>query len=137
MKKSASISRISWLVCSAFGCAFGADLVLAEQTADVVVQVDRPEITVKMRPGSAVKEVSLAQHVSYADLNLTTSAGVTELEKRVRVAAATVCKKLDDVYPGDSVYPTDSSNGRSCTETSVKEAMHKVRVPTIAAIRQL
>ena len=86
MNKKASVSRASWLVCSTLGLAFGADVALAQQAADVVVQADRPEIMVKTPVrGSVIKEISLAQPVSYADLNLTTPAGVAELKKRNRL----------------------------------------------------
>ncbi|MGA2840630.1 MAG: UrcA family protein [Steroidobacteraceae bacterium] len=130
MNNKASITRASWLVYSAFGCAFGANVVMAQQAADVVVQADRPEITVKMPVrGSVVKEVSLAQHVSYGDLDLTTPAGAAELEKRVTAAAEAVCKKLG------KVYPDSRPKGHSCTEITVKDAMHKVRGTSIAAVR--
>jgi len=130
MNNKASITRASWLVYSAFGCAFGANVVMAQQAADVVVQADRPEITVKMPVrGSVVKEISLTQHVSYGDLDLTTPAGVAELEKRITVAAEAVCEKLD------KVYPDSRPKGQTCTAISVKDAMHKVTAASVAAVR--
>jgi len=130
MNKKASVSRASWLVCSTLGVAFGADVALAQQAADVVVQADRPEIMVKTPVrGSVIKEISLAQHVSYADLNLTTPAGVAELKKRITAAADVVCKKIG------KIYPESRPKGRTCTEITVKDALHKVHTASIAALR--
>ncbi len=130
MNNKASVSRASWLVCSALGVAFGAGVAMAQPAADVVVQADRPEIMVKTPVrGSVVKEISLAQHVSYADLNLTTPAGVAELEKRITEAAEVVCKKIG------RIYPASRPKGHTCTEITVKDALHKVQTASIAALR--
>src|SRR5450631_1663481 len=130
MNKKSSISCASWLVCSALGVGFAANAGIAQQAADVVVQADRPEIMVKLPVhGSTIKGISLTQHVSYGDLDLTTPAGVAELEKRITVAAETVCQKLD------KVYPESRPKGHSCTEVTVKDAMHKVHATSIVAVR--
>jgi UrcA family protein len=103
---------------------------MAQQSADVIVQAERPEITIKMPVhGSPVKVISLAQHVSYGDLNLTTPAGAAELERRVTEAAAAVCRKLD------KVYPDSRPKGHTCTEITVKDAMRKMHAASMAAMR--
>jgi UrcA family protein len=131
MNEMTSISRALWLVCSGLGLAFGAAVAVAQQTTDVVVQVDRPEITVRRAaPNSPVHVISLARHVSYADLNPNTPAGAAELKKRINDAAEDVCKRLDELYP-DSRH-----GGRTCTEITVKNAMRKVRADAKAAERK-
>lgn len=49
--------------------------------------------------GVPIEETTLKRRVSYADLDLTTHAGATELKRRVHEAAREACTKLDDLYP--------------------------------------
>jgi UrcA family protein len=55
--------------------------------------------------GAPIKELSIRSRVSYADLDLTTPAGVQALEKRVRDPAVSTCKeiKIDVPAEGSSV----------------------------------
>jgi UrcA family protein len=45
--------------------------------------------------GADIREVSLSYRVNVADLDLTDSAGKSELKKRVKAAAGAACKELD------------------------------------------
>jgi UrcA family protein len=121
MNERLPISRALWLVCSGLCIAFGVDVAAAQQTTDVVVQADYPAITVKRAaPSSPVHVISLARHVSYADLDSSTPAGAAELKRRINDAAEDICKRLDELYPDSK------PSGRACTEIAVKNAMRKV-----------
>jgi UrcA family protein len=55
--------------------------------------------------GAPIKELSIRSRVSYADLDLTTDAGVSTLKKRVKDAATSACNdiKVDNPIPGWTV----------------------------------
>lgn len=73
--------------------------------------------------GAPIREVSLSYRVSAADLDLTSSAGKAELEKRVKAAASAACKELDRLALGNPTSPDDAT----CVKKAVDEAMAKVR----------
>ncbi|MDH4312799.1 MAG: UrcA family protein, partial [Gammaproteobacteria bacterium] len=59
--------------------------------------------------GVHVREVSLSYRVSAVDLDLTSSAGRAELERRVRAAASAACKELDRLALGNPTSPDDAT----------------------------
>ena len=73
--------------------------------------------------GADIREVSLTYRVNAADLDLASSAGKIELEKRVKAAASSACKELDRLALGNPTSPDDAT----CVKRAVDEAMAKVR----------
>jgi len=55
--------------------------------------------------GADIREVSLSYKVNAADLDLASSTGKAELEKRVTAAASAACKELDRLAFGDPTSP--------------------------------
>jgi UrcA family protein len=131
MNEKASSSCRVWLACAGFGTVFGANIALADKPVDLVVQADSSVITVtKVALGSPVHLVSLSRHISYNDINFNSPTADVELEKRVSVAAADICKKLDERFPDSK------PSGSACVAMAVKDALHKVRANEIAAQRK-
>jgi UrcA family protein len=128
MKSAMSNGKGFGLAVSAIGLALWSVAASADQAGGLLVQVQRP--TVSVRPathGAVVREISLTQAVSAGDLDATTTAGAAELARRVRGAAEAACAKLDDLYPGS--WPA----GRSCVVDAARDAMLKVRAKAAAA----
>ena len=62
-------------------------------------------------------DVTTSVKVSYADLDLTSDAGVKALKDRIREAAAGACKEMN------VRVPAEGSSVESCTRDAVKSAM--------------
>ena len=89
--------KLGWLIA-------GAALVGA--AAPSLAQSDE-EIIVSGRYGNLPESVrSLSQSVSYADLDLSSTAGRAELRHRVRLTARYLCEKLGEVDSSSSVVPS-------------------------------
>ena len=73
--------------------------------------------------GADIREVSLSYKVNAADLDLASSAGEAELEKRVKAAASAACKELDRLAFGDPTSPDDAT----CVKKAVDKAMATLR----------
>ena len=110
------------------GAAF-ASQALAQQIEGVNVEASR---SMKERIGTAdsgapINAISLSYKVSYADLDLATSAGAKALEGRVNAAALAACKEITRLYP--DANPGDAA----CAKRASTEAMVKVRELVAAA----
>lgn len=70
-----------------------ADAVVGE----VVIQA--PKVVERSRYGVIGQEILMSVNVSYADLDMRSPEGATELDRRVKVAANYVCTQLDRRYP--------------------------------------
>ena len=73
--------------------------------------------------GADIREVSLSYRVNVADLDLASSAGKTELEKRVKATASAACKELKRLAFGDPTSPDDAT----CVKKAVDKAMATLR----------
>ena len=114
----------------AFGAAVGLFAVAwvgswaAAQPIEVVtVEAARSQKVAYTEYGVPVEEITIRSRVSYADLDLTTEAGVSELEKRIQTAANASCKEID------VKFPTQGSSQQSCVKQAMDAAMaqaHKV-----------
>lgn len=80
--------------------------------------------------GAPLEQVNITHRVSYSDLDLTTVVGATELKNRVKEAAKTACKQLDDLYP------LEAKNVRECTQTAIAQASSQVDSAIAGAIRE-
>jgi UrcA family protein len=99
-------SMIAPLLMAAAAAATLAGASAYGQAMEVVtVEAVREIVVGKSAIGAPIKELSIRSRVSYADLDLTTPAGVQALEKRVRDTAVSTCKeiKIDVPAEGSSV----------------------------------
>lgn len=95
----------------------------------VTVEAVREIIVGKSPIGAPIKEMSIRSRVSYADLDLTTAAGVEALQKRVRDTATSTCKeiKIDVPAEGSTVDKCikDAIDGAAPQITAAVEAAKK------------
>lgn len=108
----------------AIASVLAGGIVAAQDLEEVKVQATRAfEKKVVGRTSSNVPivNISISYGVSVADLDLASSAGATELEKRVKDTARTACKEISSRYP--SATPSDAE----CARAAADEAMVKVR----------
>jgi UrcA family protein len=105
-----------------FAATLASSVVVAQQTEEVSVQASR--ILAKQAgrdpAGIPIMNVSLSYGVSYAGLDLVSSAGVVELEKRVNYAALKACEEIN------RQYPTGAPSIEKCAKAAVEKAMVKV-----------
>lgn len=90
----------------------------------------KPVVSVVGWPRAPVGQVSLSYGVSIADLDLGTSAGAIELEKRVNETAVDVCKEIGRQYPDST--PSDAA----CAKAAAQKAMVRVRELVAAAAKK-
>jgi UrcA family protein len=114
------------LICAAGG-ALAAALIsttaFAQKTEEVTVEASRIVTTTASHqtPGGAeVKDITLSYGVSYAGLDLTSTAGAAALEKGVNAAAQKACKEIGRQYPNST--PADDE----CAKAAAAKAMVKV-----------
>jgi UrcA family protein len=98
---------------AAFAILAGASM--AQPTEVVVVEAARALKAAAPSSVATVREVSLQGWVRYNDIDLATTAGASELHKRIEQTATSLCKELDDKYP---LIVDDS-----CVKNAVKAAM--------------
>jgi UrcA family protein len=67
----------------------------------VTVEAVREIVVGKSAIGAPIKELSIRSRVSFADLDLTSAAGVQSLEKRVRDTATSTCKEIKVDIPAE------------------------------------
>jgi UrcA family protein len=108
-----------------FKLAIGA--VAATIVGGIAVADDIVAITVETSRQLAVTQgmdnstkVSLSHPVSAKGLDLTTSAGASDLEMRVKDAAEAVCREIGKLYPDST--PT----AEECAKNASARAMHRV-----------
>jgi UrcA family protein len=97
---------------------------------EIVVEAPwKVETKVVSRSPSGVKieEISLKRRVDYSDLDLTRTADVMELEKRITDVAKDSCMALE------RMYPLADANTQSCVKDAVSDAMKQEREAVAAA----
>ncbi len=109
--------------------AFTANILLAQQMPEVTVQASRivEKQVGRTSSGLPIVDVSLSYGVSYKGLDLSTSAGVNELEKRVSDAAMKACEELS------RQYPMSDTTDAECAKSATNKAMVKVHELAAAA----
>jgi UrcA family protein len=70
--------------------------------------------------GARIEEVSLSRRVSYADLDLSRSADVAELDKRIARTAKEACAELSTLLPLE--YGRSAATDRACARKAVRAA---------------
>ena len=96
----------------------------------VTVEAVREIIVGKSPIGAPIKELSIRSRVSYADLDLTTDAGVEALYRRLKVAARQVCSVYEDYMLERAI------KHRGCYNQALTEAVTKVNVETLSALHR-
>ena len=108
--------------------AFGGVALAQEPNTEFVVSSIRSSgFAHSSLVGASDEVISVSQHVSYADLNLATTAGSREMEARVRNTAKALCEKLERQYPfsGTAV--------ETCVRNAAEKGMADVRAATDVA----
>jgi UrcA family protein len=103
-----------------FAAALIGSIAVAEDVETVVVEASRA-VNAKdvshTSSGVPITDVSLVYRVKVSDIDLTSSAGAIEAEKRVHDAAEQACKKLGRMYP--DATPSDAE----CVQVTFDKAM--------------
>ncbi len=86
--------------------------------------VDRSRST-----NAPVELVTLTRHTSYADLNLSTHSGATELRRRVESTAKAACQELDELFPMTRTADTS----QACLLQAVNGAAGQIQAAVDAA----
>lgn len=110
------LRRTSLFALLAIGCSIAAPA-RGEPIETVTVEAAREVKVGQTTAGVPVSEITVRSRVSYADLDLTTDAGVKALRDRIRAAAAGACKEMN------VRVPAEGSSIESCAQTAVKSAM--------------
>jgi UrcA family protein len=104
----------------AAGCSLASQGVFAQAMEVVTVEAVREIVVGKSPIGAPIKELTIRSRVSYADLDLTTAAGASTLEMRVKDAAVSSCKEIKvDV-------PVDGWTVDRCIKEATDDAMVQV-----------
>ena len=114
----------------AIASVLASGMATAQDLEEVKVQATRAfEKKVVGRTSSNVPivNISISYGVSVADLDLATTAGAGELEKRVKDTARTACKEISSRYP--NATPSDPE----CAKAAADQAMVKVHELVAAA----
>lgn len=120
-----SICRAAAITLLASGLGLTAATANAQQSTESLEEIVILEAPVEVRypdanrsVGSPREAVELRRRVSYADLDLTRSADVNELEDRIDVTAEETCERLAEMF---SPY-MDSGETRTCVRRAVAGA---------------
>ena len=99
---------------------------------EVVVRapMDR-EIVTRRAVGSRGEIIELRRSVSFADLDLSKSEDVLELEQRIELAARMSCEELEEMFPFEQ--DDDAANIRRCTREAIKGTEDELRNVVAAA----
>lgn len=119
MERNLPSYRMAGRALLAVGSAIATGLAIAQPTEVVTVEAARSIKTPAPSSVATAREVSLKGWVQYADLDLATSAGASELQKRIEQTAKTLCKELDKTYP--------LIEGGDCVKNAVDSAMIDAR----------
>lgn len=113
------------------GLALAGAVMAAEQPTEITITATGETKVVVGRSayGTPIEEVTLTRRVSYADLDLSKSAGAAELEKRVNQTARDACKELD------ARYPFEPTTADECMRSATRKAMDEAHVAIAAATR--
>jgi UrcA family protein len=111
----------------AFAASSAAVFAQDSDTQQVNIQ-GAPMVTTQgwARNGIRNQRVQLSQNISYADLNLATHSGASELKARVRDAASAICTKLSHFDDGRGAIEAEEDQV-SCVNGAVDDAMAQIR----------
>jgi UrcA family protein len=114
----------SYLAIAALGVALSQPTTAAPSDDLVVIT----QSASRRAPGTTDQVVSLTQHVSYADLDLSTTSGAKQLALRVHQVANSLCDELER----RSALP-DLAETLACVKGAVTDGMEHARAAIAAA----
>jgi len=129
--------RSDWALRSVVGlglAALGA-IALADGAggaSEVRIEANKVVTTTQGRFPNQNQTVQLARTVSYADLDLASAAGASELKSRVQATAEEICGQLGKLYPATS-GPSEVNDRAACIKSAVDNAMGKVQLAIASA----
>jgi UrcA family protein len=107
--------------------AAGTAMAATDSLEEVTVQGSRMTREVVGRAqgtGAPVELVTLTRHATYADLDLSTHSGASELRERVQSTAKAACRELDELFP--LTAPT-AANSQACLWQAVNGAQAQIQ----------
>ena len=107
------------LMASAAAVAEQSDQAPGLKTADGRVQQTMARLS---ETGTPIERFWVDRKVSYADLDLTTASGATELMKRINEAAKEACEQVHSADPIDLSDMDDAACTRTATSGALKQA---------------
>jgi UrcA family protein len=119
MKRKTALLIVGLALTATAASAQSYGPVTPEAGTNEVVTVTAPRAHQRQRSdiGAPIVNVALSREVRFDDLDLTTAHGVRELRARVRDAASTLCREIDQQY----LVTEDDS--RSCVSAALDDAM--------------
>lgn len=111
-------------VAAAAGMSFTAPGAYGQAMEVVTVEAVREIVVGTSTIGAPIRELSIRSRVSYADLDLTTDAGVSTLRKRVKDAAASACNDIKNDSKLGNPAPGWTVDG--CIKDAVDGAMPQI-----------
>jgi len=128
---------------------FGFPLAIALATASTAViaqQIDQPDVKIEAGKvqqtmvrlsdtGTPIERFWVDRKVSYADLDLTTTSGATELMRRLTEAAKEACAQVHTADPVDLSDMDDASCMRTATDGALKQAQAAIGQRREATVR--
>ena len=118
-------------VAALVGGAMVSESAIAQKDVEVIIVTAPREVhkvVGRSASGVPIEEISISYEVGIADLDLTTSSGLAELETRIGNAAKLACWALDEVTP---LIPTDPS----CVTKAIAGAAEQKKQAIAAAAR--
>lgn len=120
--------RTTYLSLLAASLVIAAGPVPAQEIEVVTVEAARTTTVGMSSYGVPIREIAIQSHVSYADLDLTSTNGVMELENRIKKTAKSSCRQIEvDI-------PAKGSTEAKCIKDAIDEAMQEAQ-KAIAAKR--
>ena len=123
------------LALAATGLFIKTDPAIAQQVAEAMeeIVVEAPIVRRQVgrsAAGAKIEVIELRRRLSYADLDLSKYADVTELKTRIDTTAKESCEQLSEMFP---LSPSDRGEIHRCTNQAVNGAEEQVQAAIAAA----
>ncbi len=121
---------------AAIALAIGTAALGQTSSAEKDVTVDASKIVVirhgHPRHGIAKETVQLSEQVSFADLDLATEAGESELHRRIEATATAICKQLGALHPAGTAQGERMTRA-DCVKRAVDDTAEQTKQAIAAA----
>ncbi len=122
------------LALAATGLFIKTDPAIAQQVAEAMeeIVVEAPIVRRQVgrsAAGAKIEVIELRRRLSYADLDLSKDADVTELKTRIETTAKESCEQLSEMFP---LSPSDRGEIHHCTNKAVNGAEEQVQAAIAA-----
>jgi len=111
------------------GVTIASESAIAQPTEEITVSAPRmvQKNVGRSLSGIPIQEISISYQLSYADLDLTKSAGVIELDRRIDTVAKQACSGLDNLHPLSAKDP-------DCVRNAINSAADQRKHAIAAAV---